>query len=88
MTAKPATLSGVVLDATGCPVALARVFFTQAPRALPDVAALSGADGGFILAAPDVGRYAVACSTDSLGSASATVDVGAGGAWVELRLRA
>ena len=88
MNAKPATVSGRVLDANGQPVALARVFFTTAPGALPDVAALSAADGSFSLGAPHVGRYGVACSSDSLGAAAALVQVGAGGAWVELRLSA
>ena len=86
MTDAPATLSGIVLDASGRPVAHARVYIVKAPAAVPDVAALTGADGRFTLAAGRAGVYEVACSTDTLGSASATVDVGARGASAELRL--
>ena len=49
---------------------------------------LTGADGRFSLGAARAAAYEVACSTDSLGSASASVEVGAGGATVELRLTA
>jgi protocatechuate 3,4-dioxygenase beta subunit len=82
------TLSGTVLDAAGKPVARARVYLVRAPGAVPDVAMLTGADGCFALAAARPGAYEVACSTDALGSASASVEVDAGGASVELRLTA
>ena len=55
---------------------------------MPDVALLTGVDGRFTLGAAHQGVYEIACSTDALGSVSATVDVGAGGAVVELRLKA
>jgi hypothetical protein len=82
------TLSGTVLDAAGKPVAQARVYLVKAPGAVPDVAMLTGADGRFALGAVRPGGYEVACSTDALGSASASVEVGAGAASVELRLKA
>ena len=88
MTDTARTLCGTVLDAAGRPVARARVYLVKAPGAVPDVAALTGADGRFSLGAARPGVYEVACSTDSLGSASASVEVGAGGATVELRLTA
>ena len=88
MTDTPATLSGSVLDAAGRPVAGARVYLVKAPGAVPDVAAVTGADGRFALGAARPGAYEVACSTDDLGSASVQAEVGAGGATVELRLRA
>ena len=87
MTDAPRTISGSVLDATGTPVAQARVYVTRAPGPVPDVAALSGADGRFTIAAAHTGLYTIACSTDTQGSAAATVQVGAkAGAAVELRL--
>jgi Carboxypeptidase regulatory-like domain len=81
------TISGTVLDATGATVAGARVYLTGAPGPVPDVAALSGADGRFTIAAGRPGVYEIACSTDTQGSAAATVQVGAkGGGVVALRL--
>ena len=66
----------------------ARVYLVRAPGAVPDVALLTGVDGRFTLGAAHPGVYEIACSADALGSVSATVDVGAGGAVVELRLKA
>ena len=87
MTDTARTINGTVLDATGVPVAQARVYITRAPGPVPDVAALSGADGRFTIAAAHAGVYEIACSTDTQGSAAATVQVGAkAGAAVELRL--
>lgn len=87
MTDAARTIDGTVLDATGAPVAQARVYITHAPGPVPDVAALSGADGRFTIAAARPGVYEIACSTDTQGSAAATVRVGAkSGAAVELRL--
>ena len=88
VSASPAILSGTVLDVAGRPVAGARVYLVKAPVAVPDVAAVTGGDGRFALGAARPGAYEVACSTDDLGSASAKVEVGAGGATVELRLTA
>ena len=86
MSSNAATLSGIVLDATGQPVAGARVYLVSAPGPVPDVAVLTGADGRFVLGAARAGRYEVACSTDAQGAATASVEVGARGAQVELRL--
>ena len=88
MAAPARTLSGTVLDAAGKPVAGARVYLVKAPGAVPDTAALTGADGRFVLGAALPGTYEVACSTDDLGSASARVVIDAGGATVELQLKA
>ena len=86
MNRPAATLSGIVLDAAGQPVAGARVYLVGAPGPVPDVAALTGADGRFVFGAARAGRYEVACSTDAGGSASASVEVAARGAQLELRL--
>ena len=80
------TISGTVVDAVGKPVRGARVYIAKAPGPVPDVAALTGADGAFALGAGRAGAYEIACSTDSLGAASASVEVAAQGATVELRL--
>ena len=85
MTVKT-TISGVVRDAGGHPVARARVYIVKGPGALRDVAALTGPDGRFVLGAVQAGEYEIGCSTDSLGSATATVEVGVEGATIELRL--
>jgi len=80
------TISGTVVDAAGRPVAGARVYIARAPGPVPDVAAVTGRDGKFSLAAARPGVYEIRCSTDSLGDASATVNVGNRDAVVELRL--
>ncbi|GAA0484126.1 carboxypeptidase-like regulatory domain-containing protein [Streptomyces sp. NPDC046215] len=90
MSAPAGVISGVVRDAAGDPVAGARVAFTDGPRPLPDIAALTDGEGHFSLAAPAEGTYTLACRTDD-GTASAAVHItGRGlrpaGAVVELRL--
>ena len=79
-------ITGVVLDATGRPVAQARVYVVKAPGPVPDVAVLTGPDGRFALAAARSGTYEIGCSTDRSGSVSATVVVGARDTALELRL--
>jgi protocatechuate 3,4-dioxygenase beta subunit len=81
------TICGTVVDASGNPVMGARVYVVTAPGAVPDVAALTGADGRFTLSAARPGTYEIACQADARGSAAATVEVGASGATAELRLR-
>jgi hypothetical protein len=77
-------VGGVVRDAAGAPIALARVSFTAGPAPLPDVAALTDAAGHFAITAPQPGRYEVTAFTDDGGSAAASVDVQATD--VQLRL--
>ena len=79
-------ISGIVVDAAGRPVAQARVYAVKAPGPMPDVAALTGNDGRFTLAAPLPGAYEIGCTSDAHGSASAAVRVGDGPAHIELRL--
>ncbi|MEV0122243.1 carboxypeptidase-like regulatory domain-containing protein [Streptomyces sp. NPDC050703] len=72
-------ITGVVRDASGTPVAGARVLFTDGPRPLPDIAALTDAEGRFSLGAPSPGSYTLVCRADPLmgpsGTAEATVHV-------------
>ena len=68
-------ISGVVRDQTGKPVESARVYFTGGPEPFPDVAALTGPDGRFVLSAPSEGTYTLESSGEGTARASATVDV-------------
>jgi Carboxypeptidase regulatory-like domain len=77
MTNARALVSGRVLDALGQPVSGARLFVRKAPGPVPDIALLSADDGSFTLSLPTSGRYELACSSDGLGTTSATVEVGA-----------
>ena len=79
-------VQGRVVDARGRPVAGARLMWHNAPVDLPDLAALSGADGGFVLAVPVTGRYRLACHSDSHGQTIVDVSVAADGAQLTLRL--
>ena len=58
-------ISGSVIDAQGAPVDGARDFFTAGPVPLPDIAAVTGADGRFELTAPAPGDYTVACAGET-----------------------
>ena len=77
-------ISGSVVDAQGAPVDGARVFLTAGPVPLPDIAALTGADGRFELSAPAPGEYTVACAGETGAGESADVRVGDGDVEVTL----
>ena len=79
-------VSGVVRDARGAPVALARVSFVSGPGALPDVAALTDGQGRFTLSAPRAGNYEIGCNADAQGSARLAVVVGERGVQVDMVL--
>ena len=81
-----AAIHGTVVDASGRPVAGARVFFVAAPGPIPEVAALSDGGGRFALAAALPGHYRVSCMSDAAGSGAADVAVGSGDADVVLWL--
>jgi hypothetical protein len=71
-------LSGVVVDPDGRPVPDARVALTAAPVEVPDIAVLTGEDGGFTITVPVSGSYRLAAYGDR-GRAEETVDVEHGG---------
>lgn len=71
-------ISGTVLDASGRPVGGARVYFASGPGSFPDMAALTGEDGSFTLAAPNAGTYAVQVHADDFAQATASVSLKAG----------
>ena len=70
-----ALVSGTVRDARGGPVEGARVYFASGPAPLPDIAALTGADGAFTLSAPAPGSYEVECAAEGESTQRATVEV-------------
>lgn len=73
MNAKPIVLSGKVQTANGKAVAMARIYFTKSPISLPDITALTDAQGTFSVSVPVEGAYQIGCKTD--GFAPVTVDV-------------
>lgn len=78
MAGKASVISGVVRDASGKPVADARVYFTEGPVPLPDIAALADSNGGFSLSVPAAGTYGIESAADGFAPESATVAVASG----------
>ncbi len=79
MADDPSVIKGAVRDAAGKPVAGARVFFTDGPAPLPDIAALTDAEGHFALSAPVPGTYQLECHSEGSVPAKASVTVPAAG---------
>lgn len=69
------SIRGRVVARDERPLAEARVGLSEAPVPMPDVAALTGADGSFVLATPAAGRYTVTAAMDGYRSSSVTVAV-------------
>ena len=65
-------IAGVVRGEEGEPAPGVPVYVVDAPAAMPDVAAVTDADGRFALTAPVAGRYAIEAAG---GQARASVDV-------------
>ncbi|MEF2526816.1 MULTISPECIES: carboxypeptidase-like regulatory domain-containing protein [Streptomyces] len=79
-------VTGTVVDADGSPVAGAVVHLADGPGPVPDIAALTGPDGGFSFPVGAEGVYTVACRTADGRAARAAASVGPAGAPpVELR---
>ena len=68
-------ISGVVRDSHGNPIAQARVYFTNGPVPLPDIAALTNKDGAFSLSAPVAGSYTIACAAEGFSPTVVTAAV-------------
>jgi Carboxypeptidase regulatory-like domain len=64
---------GTVKDGTGRPVEGAHVYFLGGPATFPDVAALTDARGGFVLAAPFPGSYRLGCRAEGFAVADRLV---------------
>jgi hypothetical protein len=82
----PVLICGRVLTAEGEPVAAAAVYFVRGPVALPDVAQVTGADGGFSLTAPVPGRYRVGVNAPGAPAVEREVTAGDASGVVEFRL--
>ncbi len=78
MAEKPGVISGVVRDPRDKPVANARVYFTEGPVPLPEIAALTDDRGTFSLTAPAAGTYKIACAADGFATQKTTVIVKSG----------
>ena len=78
MPGGPAVVSGVVRDASGAPVEGARVMFADGPGPMPDVAALTDAQGAFTLSAPVAGRYRIQCVVEGRSPVDVAVTLAAG----------
>ena len=75
MANQPSVIFGTVRDPDGNPVAAARVYFTDSPFAMPDIAALTDERGKFSLSVPADGTYGLGCNADGFDPQSATVSV-------------
>ncbi|MEO7270532.1 MAG: carboxypeptidase-like regulatory domain-containing protein [Vicinamibacterales bacterium] len=78
MPSGPAIVSGVVRDSSGAPIEGARVMFADGPGSLPDVAALTGTDGGFTLSVPVAGTYRIQCVVEGRAPVAVAVTVAPG----------
>ena len=76
-------IRGRVVDDAGRPAAGAAVYVSASPRPMPDVAQLTGEDGGFTLAAPAPGRYVIGARA---GTAIGETAVEVGATDVDLRI--
>jgi hypothetical protein len=86
MAADQTVVKGTVRDAAGKPVAGATVFFASAPVPVPDIAAVTDAEGRFALSAPAAGTYELGCHAEGFGAAKAVVTVpGTGETEIELK---
>lgn len=83
----PRTIRGVVLSENGQPAADVVVGLASGPVPLPDIAAVTGEQGDFILAAPAVGQYVVTVSYPDGRQESRTLDVAAEDTEVALEVR-
>jgi hypothetical protein len=79
-------ISGVVSGPEG-PVALARVMIQSAPASTPDIAALTGEDGGFVVGTVGPGRYVLVVHADGYPPARREVVVSQRDVSVDVRLR-
>jgi hypothetical protein len=77
-------ISGTVIDSNGRPVADARIAFSRAPVAMPDIAMLTDERGAFTLSVPVTGTYELTFTADPHPPRNATVNVDADRVNVEL----
>jgi hypothetical protein len=75
MAAKPIIVTGVVRGPASERVPLARVFIARGPVSVPDIAALTDAEGRFTLSFPVQGSYEVACVAEGYAPSATTIEV-------------
>jgi hypothetical protein len=75
MPAKPIIVAGVVRGPGGEQLPQARVFIARGPVPVPDIAALTDAEGRFALSLPAAGSYDVACVAEGYAPLSTTIEV-------------
>jgi hypothetical protein len=75
MAAQPIIVAGVVRGPAGEQVPEARVFIARGPVPVPDIAALTDAEGRFTLSLPVRGSYEVACVAEGYAPSSTTIEV-------------
>ncbi len=78
-------INGTVTDPSGHPVAGATVLIASAPVPVPDIAALTGADGAFSIAVPAPGAYRLVVRSQ-VDTVEVTVDIAAAEAQVVVAL--
>jgi len=78
VSGSPIVVTGTVRDLKGHAIAGARISFVEGPIPLPDIAALTAANGTFSLTAPIAGTYRITCHADGFASQSRTITVDAG----------
>jgi hypothetical protein len=79
-------ISGTVTGPEG-PVALARIMIESAPASTPDIAALTGEDGEFVMGTVGPGRYVLVVQADGCLPARREVAVSQRDVTVDVRLR-
>jgi hypothetical protein len=85
-SAAAGVITGTVTDRHGRPLAEVSVSLREAPVPVPDIAALTGPDGTFALAAPSPGHYTVAATEPTGETAQASVELGTDQATADLRI--
>ncbi|MGK8487404.1 carboxypeptidase-like regulatory domain-containing protein [Nocardia asiatica] len=81
----PAVIRGVV-DSPEGPVAFASVYFESAPAPTPDVAAITGEDGEFVLTGVGPGRYRIGVNAPGHDPQHVDIDLGVEDAFVRVRV--
>ena len=87
MQSRSTTIKGTVQDESGRPIAEASLYFISAPVPLPDIAALSGADGSFVLSVPELGKYRIGVRSPGYAPGEVTVDTSTQSESVLVQLR-
>lgn len=74
------------VDSPDGPVAFAAVYLESAPAPAPDVAAMTGEDGGFVLASVGPGRYRIGVLAPGHDPRHIDLELGSADAFVRVRI--